>query len=192
VIVTAFEEAMLDTQLLPAAWRAARTASTSARWIRYSLEAWTSDGGVRPTPRTASRTAASSAEGGAGPADAAYFRFAGGKPGWLRILVSRRNWGGPSDPSPVHLLIGKLLLNANLQPILGHVTKTVDLTIDSAQTKVCWLPTPSARFAAHVVVDKKFVPHDVLPQISDIRTLGAETSFAFFSERPSGTQSTCR
>ena len=132
------------------------------------------------------------ADGWTGAADGAYFRFAGGKPGWLRILVSRRNWGGPSDPSPVHLLVGNLVINANQQPILGHITKTVDLTIDSAQTKVCWLPTPSARFAAHIVVDKKFVPHDVFPRSGDIRTLGAETSFAFFSARPSGTQSTCR
>jgi hypothetical protein len=131
------------------------------------------------------------ADGWTGPTDGAYFRFAAGKPGWLRIVVSRRKWGGPSDPSPVHLLVGKLVIDANHQPILGPLTKTVNLTIDSEQTKVCWLRTPSARFAAHVVVDKKFVPHDVLPRFSDIRTLGAETTFSFFSQRPRGTQSTC-
>ena len=89
-------------------------------------------------------------------------------------------------------MIKQYLIDANNQPILGPLTKTVNLTIDSEQTKVCWLRTPSARFAAHVVVDKKFVPHDVLPRFSDIRTLGAETTFSFFSERPRGTQSTCR
>ena len=36
--------------------RAARVASTSARWMRYSLEAWTSDGGMRFAARTASAT----------------------------------------------------------------------------------------------------------------------------------------
>jgi len=131
-------------------------------------------------------------DGWTGPTDAAYFRFAGGKPGWLRVVVSRRNWSGPSDPSPVHLIVGKLVINRNHQPILGHVTKTANLTIDSGQTKVCWLATPSGRFAAHIVVDKKFVPHDVLPRVGDIRTLGAETSLAFVRERPSGTPSTCR
>jgi uncharacterized membrane protein len=127
------------------------------------------------------------ADGWTGANDAAYFRFAGGRPGWLRIVVSRRYWNGPSDPSPVHLIVGKLVINANQQPILGRVTKTVDLTIDSTQTKECWVPTPSARFAAHVVVDKKVVPGN-----GDLRMLGAEASFEFFSERPSGTPSTCR
>jgi uncharacterized membrane protein len=127
-----------------------------------------------------------------GPNDAAYFRFAKGKPGWLRVLVSRRNWSGPSDPSPVHLLVGKLVVNANHAPVLGRVTNAVDLTIDSGQSAVCWLRTPSARFAAHVVVDKKFVPHDVFPKDGDVRTLGAETHLKFFSERPRGMRSTCR
>jgi len=131
------------------------------------------------------------ADSWSGPGDAAYFRFAAGTPGWLRVVVSRRDWSGPSDPSPVHLTVGKLVINTNQQPALSRVTNTVDLTIDSGQTKVCWLRTPSARFAAHIGVDKKFVPHQILPNISDIRTLGAETSFTFFSERPSGTQSTC-
>jgi hypothetical protein len=91
----------------------------------------------------------------------------------------------------VHLIVGKLVVNANHQPILGRVTKTVDLTIDRTQTKECWLPTPSARFVAHVVVDKKVVPDDVNHK-GDRRQLGAQTSFAFFSERPSGTPNTCR
>src|SRR5262245_16604673 len=47
-------------QLLPAC-STARTASTSARWRRYAAEAWTSSGGSRAAPRTASTTAASSA-----------------------------------------------------------------------------------------------------------------------------------
>ena len=131
------------------------------------------------------------ADGWTGASDGAYFRFGSGKPGWIRIFVSRRKWGGPSDPSPVHLIVGKLVVNANHQPILGAVTKQVDLTIDSQQTKICWIPTPSARFAVHVVVDKKFVPAEVLPRLSDRRTLGAETHFDFFSARPPGTPSTC-
>jgi hypothetical protein len=131
------------------------------------------------------------ADGWSGANDAAYFRFAGGKPGWLHVVVSRRDWDGPSDPSPVHLLVGKLVINANHQPILGRLTETVDTTIDSTQTRDCWIRTPSGRFAAHVVVDRKFVPNDVLHN-GDARTLGAQTSFSYVSERPSGTQSTCR
>src|SRR4029077_1598477 len=45
-----------DSDQRTAASSAARVASTSARWIRYSLEAWTSDGGMRFAARTASAT----------------------------------------------------------------------------------------------------------------------------------------
>src|SRR5581483_5120160 len=58
VTVTVFEDATVDTQpLLPAACLAARTARTSARCARYSLDACTSAGGASPAPRTASATA---------------------------------------------------------------------------------------------------------------------------------------
>src|SRR4029077_6524809 len=43
-------------QLRPAAWCAARIASTFARCARYSLEAWTSEGGCKPARSTASPT----------------------------------------------------------------------------------------------------------------------------------------
>src|SRR4029078_13053045 len=46
-----------DVHQRAAASSAARVASTSERWIRYSLEAWTSDGGMRFAARTASATA---------------------------------------------------------------------------------------------------------------------------------------
>jgi hypothetical protein len=127
------------------------------------------------------------ADGWTGANDGAYFRFPAGGPGWLRIFVSRRNWTGPSDPSPVHLIVGRLVINANHQPVLGRVTTTVDLTLDSGQARTCWIPTPSARFAAHVVVDKKLVPGN-----GDLRMLGAQTQFSFFSKRPNGTPRTCR
>jgi hypothetical protein len=128
-----------------------------------------------------------SADGWTGPNDAAYFRFPEGKPGWLRVLISRQNRSGPADPSPVHVIVGKLMINENQQPVLGRIARTTDLTIDTGQTKVCWIRTPSARFAAHVVVDKKFVPGN-----GDLRTLGAQTTIAFVKKNPSGTQNTCK
>src|SRR3954471_5118047 len=51
-------------QPLSVACLTARTATISARWRRYSLDACTSDGGSRFAPRTASRTAASSVDEG--------------------------------------------------------------------------------------------------------------------------------
>ncbi|HVA29823.1 MAG TPA: hypothetical protein VMU58_01010, partial [Gaiellaceae bacterium] len=123
-----------------------------------------------------------SPDGWTGPDDSAYFRFGGSEP-WLRVVVSRRDWGGPSGPSPVHVIVGKLVINSNLQPIVGAVTKQVDLTIDSTQTKIVWVRVPRGPIAVHVVVDKKFVPHVYEPASSDVRQLGAEVEYRFFEKK---------
>jgi hypothetical protein len=124
-----------------------------------------------------------SPDGWTGPSDSAYFRFSGTEP-WLRVVVSRRDWGGPSGPSPVHVILGTLVINSNLQPILGKVTKQVDLTIDSTQTKIVWVRVPRGPVAARVVVDKKFVPHTFDPSNGDVRQLGAQVEYRFFAKKP--------
>jgi len=124
-------------------------------------------------------------DGWTGPTDSAYFRFSGGRDGWLRIIVSRRDWGGPTGPSPVHVLVGKLVINDNAQPILGPIGRQRNLTIDSTQTKTVWVPAPGPRFAVHVVIDKKFVPDDYNHR-GDVRQLGAEVSYRFFRTLPKG------
>jgi len=121
-------------------------------------------------------------DGWSGSSDTAYFRFSG-PPGWLRIVYSRRNWNGATGPSPVHFLLGKLVINANEQPILGAVTRQADRTIDSGQTKVEWLRVPAGGFAVHVVVDRKFVPAEFDPASQDARLLGAEVSYRFVRRR---------
>jgi len=125
-----------------------------------------------------------SPDGWSGPNDSAYFRFGRGK-GWLRIVVSRRDAIGPPPPSPVHVLLGKLVINANEQPILGAVTKQVNTTVGGTSTIPIWLRTTTDRFAVHVVIDNKFVPCQVAPSLSsDCRTLGAQVSYRFFAKRP--------
>ena len=129
-------------------------------------------------------------DGWSGATDSAYFRFSEGQ-GWLHIVVSRKEWGGASGPSPVHLLLGKLVINDNAQPILGDVTHQVDTTIDSNQEQTCWLHTTQSRFAVHVVVDKKFVPRDYDPTSGDGRELGAQVTYHFFPTRPKGAAPGC-
>jgi hypothetical protein len=126
-----------------------------------------------------------SPDGWTGPLDSAYYRFSGGSGGWLRIDVSRRDWGGPTPPSPVHVVIGKLGLQYR-QPAMGKVTRQINLTIASGQTHApIWLRAPSPRFAVRVVVDDKFVPCQIEPTLSsDCRQLGAEVSYRFFRTRP--------
>jgi hypothetical protein len=124
-------------------------------------------------------------DGWTGATDSAYFRFSGSPRGWLRVIVSRRDWGGPTGPSPVHVLVGKLVINDNDQPILGKIGWQRNLTIDSTQTKTVWVPAPGPRFAVHVVIDKKFVPDDY-NHLGDVRALGAEVSYRFFRTLPRG------
>jgi hypothetical protein len=118
-----------------------------------------------------------------GSSDSAYFRYSG-PGGWLRIVYSRRDWGFASGPTPVHILLGELVINSNHQPILGKVTKIVDSTIDSTQTKVAWVHVPPGGFAVHVVADKKVVPADYNPSSGDRRELGVELSYHFQTAAP--------
>lgn len=123
--------------------------------------------------------------GWSGVNDSDYYHFAGSH-GWLRIVVSRRDWGGPTPPSPVHVLVGSLTIGADKYPQLDTVSRRYDLTIASEKTKVLWLPIRQARFAVRVVVDKKFVPCDYVKTNCDTRTLGAQISYQAFAKLPRG------
>jgi hypothetical protein len=120
-----------------------------------------------------------SPDGWTGPNDSGYFHFSGAKVGHMVITVSRADWGGAPVPSPVHVLMGKLTIDANHQPQLDKVLLEKTGTIDRLQTKTFVLPTPGPRFAVRVVIDAKFVPHDLDPSNSDTRQLGAVVSYRF-------------
>jgi hypothetical protein len=123
-------------------------------------------------------------DGWTGAGDSTYFRFSGGDHGWLRVVVSRRDWGGPTGPSPVHIQVAKMTINDNEQPVLAAVQQQMDGTIDSSQTKVVWVRAPDERFAVHVIVDHKFIPADIDSSSQDRRMLGAEVSYRYFAKLP--------
>jgi len=118
-------------------------------------------------------------DGWTGPNDSGYFRFSGPKVGHMVITVSRADWGGAPVPSPVRVLIGTLAVDANHQPQLDQVRLEKHGTIDRLQTKTFVLPTPGPRFAARVIIDAKFVPHDLDPSNGDVRQLGAVVTYRF-------------
>jgi uncharacterized membrane protein len=120
-----------------------------------------------------------SPDGWTGPADSGYYRFSAGARGHMEVTVSRAHWGGVSVKSPVHVQIGTLRVDANHQPRLDHMTAEKTITIDRLETKVVKIATPGERFAVRVIVDTKFVPHDLDPNLSDIRQLGAQVSYRF-------------
>ncbi len=49
-------------------------------------------------------------DGWSGAADSAYYRFSDGANGWLRVVVSRKDWGGKTGPSPVSILVAPLVI----------------------------------------------------------------------------------
>ena len=62
-----------------------------------------------------------------------------------------------------------------------------------SKTKVCWLRTPADRFGAAVVVDNKFIPHQIDPSSGDGRVLGAEVTYTFVKKAPPrALRNTCR
>ena len=124
-----------------------------------------------------------SADGWTSTTDSAYYRFSGSA-GWLRVVVSRRNWGGPSGPSPVHILARRFVIDANRQPIPAGPTRQLNLSIDSTQTKIRWVRIPSGHVAVQIVVDRKFVPHQFDPTNFDTRTLGAEVEYRYYATKP--------
>ena len=120
------------------------------------------------------------ADGWSGAGDTQYYRFSGGAGGRLRVVVSRRNWDGANGPSPVHVIVSRLRIDPSGYPAPGAVTEERTTTIDSGQVQTVWVRAPGDRFMVRVIVDEKFVPHDVDPvHYSDTRWLGAQVGYLF-------------
>jgi hypothetical protein len=83
----------------------------------------------------------------------------------------------------VHVLLSSIR-NFHHQLVPGKLLREVSVTVRSEGTRVLWLRTPARPFFAQVVVERKFVPHDVDPRSGDPRTLGAQVSYRFFTKRP--------
>jgi uncharacterized membrane protein len=120
-----------------------------------------------------------SPDGWTGPSDSSYFRFSGPKHGKVVVTISRAEWGGASVLSPVHVLVGTLRIDENHQPRFDRMTSQKTITIDRLERKTVTVEAPGPRFAVHVVVDKKFVPNELDPNLSDRRQLGAVVSYRF-------------
>jgi uncharacterized protein (DUF697 family) len=113
-----------------------------------------------------------------------YYHFASAAGQWLRVTVSRKDWGGATPPTPVHVLFGHLVAGSDREPKIGKLVKRFNRTIGSGQTKVVWIHvTTKNAFAAVVKVDKTFVPRLIDPHLSDPRVLGAEVTYELFAKR---------
>jgi hypothetical protein len=121
------------------------------------------------------------ADGWSGANDSSYFRFVSPKPGWLRIRISRQNWGS----TPVHVQLATITTQYR-EPALGRVFYDKQTVAKRLETKIIWVRTPAKRFGARVVIVNKFVPHSIDPRIGDPRTLGAQVDYRYFTKLPRG------
>ena len=119
------------------------------------------------------------ADGWSTDKDSSYFRFVAKKRGWLRINLSRQNWG----PSPVHIELASIATE-NKEPVVGKVEQSRKFIVKSNTPKTVWLRTPARPFVVRAVVDKKFVPREKNPDFGDPRTLGALVDYRFFTKKP--------
>ena len=114
---------------------------------------------------------------------ALYAQFASpkqGRPGAVKVVVSRTGWGGTDVPGHVTIRVGKLRITpgdtgSNLA--LGRVTATRTWTVHSRLQKTFLVPTPKPPYAVEVTVTPTFVPQLLDPRNPDRRDLGAIVSF---------------
>ena len=121
------------------------------------------------------------ADGWTGADDSSYFRF-DSSPGWLRIVYSRADWGYASGPTPVRIVLHKVVTR-DQEPALGAVVRRMETSVNSTQTKVAWMRVPAGTFAVHVAVARKVVPAHWDKGSGDKRTLGVELTYRFFLDQ---------
>lgn len=124
------------------------------------------------------------ADGWAG-ASSAYTHFGRGRDGGrLRVVVSRREWGGPDKFGHVTVRLGPIVIGDDNQPHVGEPALVRRFEIHSKGEMRLVLPTPGPRFRVEVTITPTFRPRELSPQTtSDNRDLGAKISYAFLPRK---------
>jgi hypothetical protein len=118
-------------------------------------------------------------------AASAYTRYSteGNGTGRIRVVISRKGWGGPDKPGHVRIAIGKIVIGNDNQPAIGTPTAVRHLVIHSKQEQEVVLQAPGPRFRVEVTVDPTFVPEVLSPNVIDNRHLGALVDYEFLPPR---------
>jgi hypothetical protein len=125
------------------------------------------------------------ADGWSGP-ESAYTRYTteGNKTGRIRIVVSRKDWGGPDKPGHVNVKLGPIVIGDDKQPHVGRPMRVISFDIHSKGEEILTLKAPGPRFRVEVTVDPTFAPIELSPQTSsDNRQLGAVIRYVFLPPR---------
>jgi hypothetical protein len=116
-------------------------------------------------------------DGWMGPS-ASYTRFAtpGGRPGRVRVVISREAWTGADVPGRVHIRVGP----SSPQGI-DRVTAERRWVVHSSRFRIFTLPSPRPPFRVEVQVNPTFSPSTYGQ--ADPRQLGAQVLFAFLPQK---------
>jgi hypothetical protein len=139
---------------------------------------------IRPPLRLESFVTGLYADGWAG-ASSAYTHFGSGRAGGrVRVVVSRREWGGPDKFGNVTLKVGPIVIGDDMQPHVGEPAVVKHFKIHSKGEETLRFPVPSPRFRVEVTISPTFRPGELSPQTtSDNRDLGAKISYAFLPRK---------
>jgi hypothetical protein len=149
-----------------------------------ALEKWTLVR-VAPPLRLRSSVVGIFSDGWAGSSNS-YTRYstAGDKAGRVRVVVSRKSWGGPNKTGHVTIRIGPITIGDDKQPHVVHATETRRFDIHSKQEKIVVLDAPGPRFRIEMTISPTFVPMELSPQDeTDARQLGAKVTYDFLPPR---------
>jgi hypothetical protein len=114
-----------------------------------------------------------------------YTRYAtqGNQAGRMRVVVSRKSWGGPDKPGHVTIRIGPITIGDDKQPHVVHATQTKTFDIHSKQEVIVPLKVPGPRFRVEVTISPTFVPQELAADVRDNRELGAKVRYLFSPPR---------
>jgi hypothetical protein len=163
---------------------AGQTVATHLHQAGGALESWTLVR-VAPPLRLRSSVVGIYSDGWAGSFNS-YTRYSteGNQTGRVRVVVSRKSWGGPNKTGHVTIRIGPITIGDDKQPHVVHATRTVRFDIHSKQEKVVVLNAPGPRFRIETAISPTFVPIQLSPQTStDARQLGAKVTYEFLPPR---------
>ena len=114
-----------------------------------------------------------------------YTRYSteGNRAGRVRVVVSRKSWGGPNKTGHVTIKIGPITIGDDKQPHVVHPTAVRRFDIHSKDERAVVLEVPGPRFRIEMTITPTFVPMQLSPGATDPRHLGARISYGFLPPR---------
>ncbi len=116
-----------------------------------------------------------------GVAEASYNRFDVSRdgPGFARVNLSRVAWCSGGAPGKATVRIGPIGIGPDSQPAISRVTQAQTKTVTQCTATGFRLAAPNGPWRIEVEISPTFSPHDIDPNHSDLRQLGAVFTAGF-------------